>query len=95
MPELDRSKGSPATGLNGASESQRSAGSKATGSGDVARLSTGSEAVQNLKAELSNVPEVRHQLVESLRQAINGGTYTISPDAIAKSMLADSERGSE
>jgi len=55
---------------------------------DVARLSTGSDAIQSLKARLADVPDVRRERVDSLRQAISAGTYQISPQAIAEAMLA-------
>ena len=95
MPELDRSRNSAATALNTDGNTQKTAYSSAAASDDVARLSTGSEAVENLKGELSGVPDVRQQLVENLRQAINGGSYKISPDVIATRMLAEVKRGSE
>src|SRR5262249_46989252 len=92
MPELDRSKGSTATALDSDIAAQKSVSSSAEVSGDVASLSTGSEAVKALKVELSGVPDIRQQLVQSLRQAVSNGTYRISPDVIAKRMLADSSR---
>ena len=55
---------------------------------DVASLSTGSDAVQQLKAQLSNVPDVRQRRVDSLRQAIGDGTFQVSPASIAEAMLA-------
>jgi flagellar biosynthesis anti-sigma factor FlgM len=54
-----------------------------------ANLSTGHDAVSTLGAQLSAVPDVRHALVDSLRQAVGSGTYRISPDGIADKMIAD------
>ena len=56
---------------------------------DVAHLSSGSDAVQKLKAQLDAVPEVRQDRVDALRQAISDGTYKISPQGIAAAMLAE------
>lgn len=88
MPELDASRGSAAAK---APVTTNGAGSEAVSSDVVAKLSTGSEAVENLRAELNRVPEIRQQLVDSLRLAINSGTYKISPRSIAERMLADSD----
>lgn len=51
-------------------------------------LSTGSDAVQRLKAQLDGVPDVRQQQVESLRQAVADGSFKVSPEHIAEAMLA-------
>ncbi len=83
MPELGRS-------------AEATAGSKpvdmpqpAADAEDVAHLSSGSDAVQKLKAQLDALPDVRQQRVDALRQAVSGGTYKISPHAVAAAMLAD------
>jgi flagellar biosynthesis anti-sigma factor FlgM len=55
---------------------------------DLAHLSTGSDAVHRLKAQLDTVPDVRQQRVESLRQAFGDGSFKISPEHIAEAMLA-------
>lgn len=56
---------------------------------DVAQLSTGSDAVQNLKIHLQSVPEIRQSRVDSLRQAISNGSYQVSPTNVAAAMLGD------
>jgi flagellar biosynthesis anti-sigma factor FlgM len=40
-----------------------------------------------LKAQLDAVPDVRQQLVDGLRQAVAAGSFTASPQHIAKAML--------
>ncbi len=60
---------------------------------DIAHLSSGSDAVQQLKLQLDALPEVRQQRVDALRQAITAGTYTISPHSMATAMLADGVAG--
>ena len=87
MPELARSNGSANTGkAEEAVEGQT--GSTAESAEDVAQLSTGSDAVGALKAQLSSVPEIRQQRVDSLRQAMSDGTFQVSPQRIAESMLS-------
>ena len=56
---------------------------------DVAHLSTGTDAVQNLKTQLDKVPEIRQQQVDSLKTAIAKGNYRIDPQRIAAAMLDD------
>ena len=56
--------------------------------GDVAELSTSSDAVAALRSYLDNVPDVRQRRVDSLRQMIQAGQFTISPARIANAMLA-------
>jgi len=56
---------------------------------DVAHLSSGSEAVQRLKAQLNALPDIRQEQVDALRQAVGDGTYKISPHAVAAAMLSD------
>lgn len=55
---------------------------------DTAELSTSSDAVAALRAQLDSVPDVRQQRVDSLRQMIQTGQFTISPQRIADAMLA-------
>jgi flagellar biosynthesis anti-sigma factor FlgM len=56
---------------------------------EVAHLSTGSAAVQTLKAQLDKVPETRQQKVDSLKQAIAEGRHRRNPRKIAAAMFAD------
>jgi flagellar biosynthesis anti-sigma factor FlgM len=56
---------------------------------EVAHLSTGSAAVQVLKAQLDKVPETRQQKVDSLKQAIAEGRHRRDPRQIAAAMFAD------
>jgi flagellar biosynthesis anti-sigma factor FlgM len=59
---------------------------------DQAQLSVDGQAIQQLKATLSGVPEIRQERVNALRQAVSGGNYQISDqqlsDAIASDLLA-------
>jgi flagellar biosynthesis anti-sigma factor FlgM len=59
---------------------------------DQAQLSVDGQTVQRLKANLSQVPEVRQERVDALRQALGNGSYQVSDqqlgDAIASDLLA-------
>ena len=84
MPELERSRGASSASTGSATPTDSSMETE-----DVANLSTGQEAVSTLSAQLKQVPDVRQELVSSLRQAIQSGTYRVSPDGIADKMIAD------
>ena len=65
---------------------------------DAADISTDPKKVQDLKAHLAGLPDVRQEKVEQLRNAIQSGTYEVSPGKIADAMIRDlggSERSSE
>jgi flagellar biosynthesis anti-sigma factor FlgM len=86
MPELERSRSSDVTNAHsGCNETTITSSDN-----DVAQLSTGSDAIENLKSQLNGVGDVRQQLVDNLRQSLSTGTYKVSPDGIADKMLADS-----
>jgi flagellar biosynthesis anti-sigma factor FlgM len=56
---------------------------------DRADLSTGSDAIQDLKLRSSAAPDVRQQRVEALQQSVANGTYRVSPSRVAEAMIAD------
>lgn len=84
-PELDRSQGSQDTVRTGQAQPE----GIARNANDVAELSTSSDAVAALRSYLDGVPDVRGQRVDSLRQMIAAGQFTVSPERIADGMLAD------
>lgn len=59
---------------------------------DQAQLSVDNETIQQLKANLAQVPEVRQERVEALRQVVGNGNYQVSDqqlaDAIHSNLLA-------
>ena len=79
---------------SGASASQGQSAPTLTGQ-DQAQLSVDSGTVQQLKAKLSQLPEVRQERVNALRQAVNGGTYQVSnqqlADAIGSELLSSGQ----
>jgi len=60
------------------------------GSGqDHAQLSADGATVQQLKARLSQVPEVRQERVEALRQAVGSGNYRVSDQQLGDAIASD------
>jgi flagellar biosynthesis anti-sigma factor FlgM len=83
MPELDRS-----NSATSGSKTHDMTNRPPANAEDVAHLSTGSDTVQTLKAQLDKVPEVRQQKVDSLKLAIAEGSYQMYPQQIAAAMFA-------
>ena len=50
-------------------------------------LSSDTASVQSLVSTAMNSPEIRQDKVESLRTAINSGSYTLDANEIASSMI--------
>jgi negative regulator of flagellin synthesis FlgM len=58
---------------------------------DAATVSVVSARVNSLVAQANNAPEIREDKVESLRQAIASGQYSVDPAQIAEAMIRESE----
>jgi flagellar biosynthesis anti-sigma factor FlgM len=84
-PELAKSSGSATVGQPGKATTTASAGQAE----DTASLSTGSDVVASLRAQLESVPDVRQDRVQSLREAISQGQFVVSPGQVAAGMLAE------
>jgi flagellar biosynthesis anti-sigma factor FlgM len=73
--------------------SSQQAGAQKTGqstqldSGDRATLTSDSSSVDSLVSTAMSSPEVRQNLVDSLRLSVTSGQYDIDPGKIASSML--------
>ena len=66
---------------------QKAAQSSQTDGGDRATLSSDTASVQSLTATALNSPEIRQSKVDSLREAVNNGTYQLDPTKIAASIV--------
>jgi len=75
-------------GTTSSSPSQNQGGSVAL-SPDLAQFSVDGEKVQELKAGLAAVPEVRQDRVAALQTAIASGNYSVSGQQIAQAMSSD------
>jgi flagellar biosynthesis anti-sigma factor FlgM len=56
---------------------------------DEVQLSVDGEKVQQLKADLGGLPDLRQERVVPLRQAIEEGSYNVSAQQIAQAMSSD------
>lgn len=56
---------------------------------DNAQLSVGNQTIQNAQSALSQVPEIRQERVNALRQAISSGQYQVSDQQLSTAMSAD------
>ncbi len=56
---------------------------------DKVQLSKGSKDVQKMKEILNQTPEMRMEMIESLKKEINAGTYKVDSQEIAGRMLDD------
>jgi negative regulator of flagellin synthesis FlgM len=54
---------------------------------DQVELSGKAREVENLRAEIGALPEVRQERVEAIRKAIESGNYRIDPGKIAEKII--------
>jgi negative regulator of flagellin synthesis FlgM len=67
----------------------QSPAAQVTSGQDKAQLSVDSATVQQLKSTLSQLPEVRQERVNALRQAVNDGSYQVSNQQLADAIGSD------
>ncbi len=87
----------PAASLLSADWSQSQAAKKVSGGAanaaeDRTSFSPASSMVQTLTAQALNMPEVRQDRVEALRQSINRGTYPLDATGIAAAIVSSGEK---
>lgn len=58
-------------------------------SNDQTQLSASNATVQQLKSTVSQLPEIRPDRVEALRQAVASGSYQVSDQQLANAMASD------
>jgi len=54
---------------------------------DKATLSTSQASIASLTAQALNMPEIRTDKVEALRQAISSGEYKVDPNQVADAII--------
>jgi len=84
LPETSRSSAQSTSAAAAASASA----SRVLGGEDQTDLSGAHAQVQALVAEAAQLPEVRQERVQALRQAVERGGYSTSPEAVAGAMVA-------
>jgi negative regulator of flagellin synthesis FlgM len=75
-------------GTTGTAPSQNQ-GETAGLSPDEVQLSVDGGTVQQMKADLSGLPDLRQDRVTALKAAIDQGNYNVSSQQIAQAMAAD------
>ncbi len=75
-------------GTTGSAPTQNQGGTVAL-TPDSGQLSVDGEKVQQLKADLAAVPDVRQDRVAALQKAITSGSYNVSGQQIAQAMSSD------
>lgn len=62
---------------------------------DQVQLSDRARELQRALRAANETPEVRQQLVESLRQQVEAGTYTVDPAFIAQRLAEQAQSGEQ
>ncbi|RMG04209.1 MAG: flagellar biosynthesis anti-sigma factor FlgM [Nitrospirae bacterium] len=89
--------GKPPEGQEVYLRTQKTQGKDAVGDGqnaegvkkaaDQVELSGRAKEVENLKAEIAALPEIRQEKVEAIKKAIESGNYRIDPGKIAERII--------
>lgn len=82
LPESTQTTGVTRSGSTGQSSSTVSVNSGA----DQAELSVDGQTLQALQASLAQLPEVRQERVEALRQAVGNGSYQVSDQQLGEAV---------
>lgn len=56
---------------------------------DTVQFSTGSAQIRSLMQTLQQVPDIRQDRVQALRQLVQAGSYRLDPQRIADAMIAN------
>lgn len=81
LAENSRSSAAKVPAQNDSASSPRSLG------GDQTQLSAAGTQVTALTAQVLQLPEVRQERVQALRQAVQAGTYSPNPGSVAGALL--------
>jgi flagellar biosynthesis anti-sigma factor FlgM len=71
------------------SSSQQSRPAPVNSARDQAQLSVNNDTMQQWKANLSQLPEVRQERVDALRQAMSTGSYQVSDQQLSDAIGSD------
>ena len=74
-------------GKDATGKSEQLQGSKRVA--DRVEVSGKAKEINEMKAEIQKLPEVRTDRIETIRQAIESGTYGIDPEKILSKMLEE------
>jgi negative regulator of flagellin synthesis FlgM len=71
------------------SSSQQNRSAPVDSGQDETQLSVDSSTIQQLNANLSQVPEIRQERVDALRQAVSSGSYEVSDQQLSDAVASD------
>lgn len=81
-------------GRTGAQNATASTVSRVPAAGDQAQFSAAHVQVEALAAQAAQLPEVRQERVQALREVVRSGAYVSDPQKIAGAMVAQMISGS-
>ncbi|MFN3396768.1 MAG: flagellar biosynthesis anti-sigma factor FlgM [Thermodesulfovibrionales bacterium] len=70
-------------------ERDRISASKREQNVDRIDISQKGKEIASLIASVNNLPEVREEKVQAIKEAVNGGTYKVDPIKVAEKMLSE------
>lgn len=88
-PEDNRTGAANSAGTSGTNAAPRNLGQDL--GEDQAQLSGAHTQVLALSAQVAQLPEIRQERVQALRQAVESGQYRVSPEQVAGAVFAHME----
>jgi negative regulator of flagellin synthesis FlgM len=73
----------------GTEQAEKAAPAKQPAPADKVDISGRSREIADIMSSIDQLPDVRAQKVQELKQAVDGGTYSIDPQKIAEKLLKD------
>lgn len=76
------------------SEQQRNAeqaqgGEQTNAAGDMVNISSKGAQIQQIKSMIENIPDVRHDQVDIIKQNLESGNYQVNSDKVAHAMIRE------
>jgi negative regulator of flagellin synthesis FlgM len=65
---------------------------KKDGKKDKMEISSKAREINNLKAELEKIPEIRKEKVAEIKNALKNNNYQVEPEQVARRILGSIER---
>ena len=60
-----------------------------SGPADTVNISSQSKQIADIKAAVSQLPDVRESKVQEIKQSVDAGTYTVDPRKVAEKILKE------
>ncbi|MEW5802819.1 MAG: flagellar biosynthesis anti-sigma factor FlgM [bacterium] len=68
---------------------QAQKGEQTNGSGDIVNISSQGSQVQRIKSMIENIPDIRQDRVDSIKQDLESGKYQVDSDNVARAMIRE------